>query len=130
MASELGYITAAVLRKESNDVDANDFSDSDLDGMITKSEHFVHVAKKRSTASPWTTAEDEYEIVQRVVLHDARAQVFGAIDGMRDAKKEAETSRDFYLDLLLNSEVGKRGTIEKSQGINNGATDSDPGTFA
>lgn len=133
MASELGYVTAAELRKGCSNVDPTDFTDSDLDGKITNSEHFVHVAKNRSTSNPWTTAEDEFELVKRVVFYDAKAQVYDDIDNDDEAIKEkesAEKQRDRYLNLLLNSNVGQTGSFEKTSGVNNQATDSEPGTFA
>lgn len=132
MASELNYVTAAVLRVELGNPSVKDFTDSDLDNIITKSEHFVHVAVGRSTSSPWTSAEDAYELVQRVVLEDAKVQGYGAMDDGDDEKKAAEDSRKYYLNLLLSASAGGTadGSFEKTSGCNNQALDSEPGTFA
>lgn len=129
MASELGYVTAAELRNRCADVNATSFTDNELDGYITKAEHYIHVMCGRSTSTPWTNAEDIFEVVQLAVTEDAAQRVYQSIDTDPAAGKladQAESDRDDYIDAINKAGAGTPGGgyMAKSNGINNQALDA------
>lgn len=123
MASELNYITAAEVRNRCIDVDTSDYSDAELDVIITNKENRVHYMLGRATSSPYTTADDEFEIVKDAVLEYTACEVFGGIDGASQHKTDACAAGDEAIAIITKHPssaggIGAGGTISKTQGFN------------
>lgn len=132
MVSELGYLTSAKLRVDAalDSDDDDNWTNSDLDTIITASEHMAHILGKRPTTNPWTNAEDVYEVVQRFVSADARYKMFSSMDDYEAEHKQAKEERTELIPLLKEPEQGGDGYGAKSAGANNDKTQSDSTTGA
>lgn len=133
MASELGYLTASKLRTDAG-LDTDDTSmwdDAALDVIITASETMAHIYAKKPKTTPWTDAEDIYEVVQRYVSADARMKMFSTLEDYEGEFKLAQEEEMKLRPLLQSPEEGGDGYSAKTSGANLGkSTSSDTtGTF-
>lgn len=122
MASELGSNTAAQLRNRCNDVDTTDYADAALDVIITKHEHLVYVKLARATSSPYTTADDVFEVVNLAILESAACEVYGGIDNTKDQKDAACKYAEELIQAIKGAPTsggGASGKLGKTQGFNN-----------
>jgi hypothetical protein len=105
MASELNYVTAAVLRQRCHNVSTKDFADADLERIITTWEHNVHLALSRPVSSPFANTEDVYESVQYLVQEGAASEVFSAFHDSENEAKQAKANYDAKLTRIEGEDI-------------------------
>lgn len=115
MTSELLYTTSDIVRKASHNISEEDITNTEIDEIITRWEHNVHVAVGRVVANPWLSTEDEYETVQTAVIQGASSEIMSRFD---DFKEFATGALSMYKtmvgSLLQTTSIGTNRKISRT----------------
>ncbi|GKS67355.1 hypothetical protein YTPLAS73_09020 [Nitrosarchaeum sp.] len=97
MTSEFDYATVAEVRKRAHSINTTEFSDSDIEIIITGWENIMHKQKARTVVYP---ASIDLKIAKRAVVEGAASEILLSFDDYIEDGKEAKSRYDSLIAIL------------------------------